>query len=368
MTASDDPLQPAADPPRFDLDRRVEAALQLRLGVTSSRLLDAWLKGYESDTSKATMRRAARAIARGLFRNSELDETSAPWILLAHPAAPEVLTEYRDRLLKAVRSLERGDQGEPGAPEKMTRATANLRLNALRAILRTAWKLGVFDREQLDRVLEAAESVTDRRALPTTQTARETDFERMAESSDDETNSGALDRAILALLCSGLRRAEATTARWEHLHQVAGALALRVHGKGGKQRDVYPPQDALDVLEEWKVRSGSPTEGAILRPVNKGDRIAADGPITPEGLAQRVKKRALKAGVTVRPMHAYRRHFVTEALRAGLDPLVVARLVGHADPRTTMAYDRRGAEEDAACARQLGRGRFRSGSAGQASA
>ena len=47
-----------------------------------------------------------------------------------------------------------------------------------------------------------------------------------------------------------------------------------------------------------------------------------------------------------------------EALRAGLDPLVVARLAGHADPRTTMAYDRRGAEDDAAKARKIGRGRF----------
>jgi len=51
---------------------------------------------------------------------------------------------------------------------------------------------------------------------------------------------------------------------------------------------------------------------------------------------------------------------------AGLEPLVVARVVGHADPRTTMAYDRRGAEEDAARARELGRGRFRSGLARRA--
>ena len=61
------------------------------------------------------------------------------------------------------------------------------------------------------------------------------------------------------------------------------------------------------------------------------DRYAAD---------RTVKRLARRAGITKRSPHSLRHSFITAALDAGVPLRDVQEAASHADPRTTMRYDR----------------------------
>ena len=79
---------------------------------------------------------------------------------------------------------------------------------------------------------------------------------------------------------------------------------------------------------------GERTAGPIFLGVNGGrmDRYAAD---------RTVKRLARRAGITKRiSPHSLRHSFITAALDAGVPLRDVQEAASHADPRTTMRYDR----------------------------
>ena len=69
------------------------------------------------------------------------------------------------------------------------------------------------------------------------------------------------------------------------------------------------------------------------------DRLSS---ISPAAIARIVNKRAAEAGVSAFSPHDMRRTFAGDLLDAGADISTVQKLMGHADPRTTASYDRRG--------------------------
>lgn len=142
--------------------------------------------------------------------------------------------------------------------------------------------------------------------------------------------NGVRDRSILlTLLDSGTRAAELLALDIGDLNQVSGALLIR-YGKGRKSRTVFVGRLTRRALRAWlKVRGVEPgglfvTEG--------GSRLTYDG------LRSMVVRRAKKAGIEPPQLHAFRRAFAINMLRAGVDIYSLQALMGHADLQVLRRY------------------------------
>ena len=140
------------------------------------------------------------------------------------------------------------------------------------------------------------------------------------------------DHALIALLAmNGLRIAEALGADIDKLDMDRGHRTLKIVRKGGKRVTIpLAPRTgrALDLY------IGERTTGPIFLGANgqRMDRYAAD---------RTVKRLARRAGITKRiSPHSLRHSFITAALDAGVPLRDVQEAASHADPRTTMRYDR----------------------------
>ena len=136
---------------------------------------------------------------------------------------------------------------------------------------------------------------------------------------------------MLGLL--GLRIFEATGANIEALSEVHGHRVLRVHGKGDKIALVpLPPAvgRAIDRAVDDRDRGPDPAQPHAAR---------AWTATAPPAACARL---ADDAGVTLPRMHPHmlRHTYVTTMLDAGVDLRDVQIAARHADPRTTMRYDR----------------------------
>ena len=169
----------------------------------------------------------------------------------------------------------------------------------------------------------------------------------------DGTPAGIRDAALLALLYGvGLRRAEAAAADLTDLDTTdASTWALRVRGKGRRERLVYIGNGARDALNAWLELRGD-DEGPLFAPVDKAGRVRAGCGLTGRAIARRVELRSEQARIGRFSPHVLRRTFATRALDQGVDVATVADLMGHASLDTTRRYDRRGeqAKRDAMAA------------------
>jgi integrase/recombinase XerD len=142
----------------------------------------------------------------------------------------------------------------------------------------------------------------------------------------------ARDHALITLLAmNGLRIAEALGADIDSLDMDRGHRTLRIVRKGGKHVTIpLAPRAgrALDLYIDQRI------SGPIFLGANgaRMDRYAAD---------RTVKRLARRAGISKRiSPHSLRHSFITAALDAGVPLRDVQEAASHADPRTTMRYDR----------------------------
>jgi integrase len=156
-------------------------------------------------------------------------------------------------------------------------------------------------------------------------------FEALLSSARLSANPN--DFALVALLgLLGLRIFEAFAADIDHLGEEHGHRVLRVRGKGGKVVLIpLPPAVARAVERAVDGRDAGP----ILR-TNVGTRMDR------HAATRRLKHLAVTAGVRMPRMHQHmlRHTFVTTMLDAGVSLRDVQIAARHADPRTTMRYDR----------------------------
>jgi site-specific recombinase XerD len=156
-------------------------------------------------------------------------------------------------------------------------------------------------------------------------------FEALLTAARESTNPN--DFALVAMLgLLGLRIFETCAADIEDLGEEHGHRVLRVVGKGSKVVLVpLPPAvgRAIDRAVDGR------TAGPLLRNTRgaRTDRHAA---------TRRLRRLAQLAGVRLPRMHPHmlRHTLVTTMLDAGVDLRDVQIAARHADPRTTMRYDR----------------------------
>jgi integrase/recombinase XerD len=174
------------------------------------------------------------------------------------------------------------------------------------------------------------------RRLPKALTIEE--VERLLEAADfDQTTLALRDRALLELLyASGARISEAVGLDLDELDLEAGAV--RVRGKGGKERLVPVGRFARTALDAYVVRArpellrrGKGTPALLLN--------ARGGRLSRQAAWAVLQSVAEKAGLAaaVSP-HVLRHSFATHLLDGGADVRVVQELLGHASVTTTQVY------------------------------
>lgn len=147
------------------------------------------------------------------------------------------------------------------------------------------------------------------------------------------TSANRCDFALVTMLgLLGLRIFEATGSNIEDLGEEHGHRVLRVRGKGGKVVLVPLPPAVGRAIE--RCIDERPAGPILLS--SRGTRMDR------HCATRRLRRLAEQAGVKLPRMHPHmlRHTFVTTMLDAGVDLRDVQIAARHADPRTTMRYDR----------------------------
>ncbi len=220
--------------------------------------------------------------------------------------------------------------------ERYAPAAANKALSAVRGTLRAAWRLGLIDTDEYQRAIDVKNVRGSR--LPAGRALDAGEITALFRACADGTPAGARDAAAFALMFGcGLRRAEAVAVQAGDYDPESGAL--RVVGKGNKERTVYAMNGGRAAVNAWlAVRGDAP--GSLLTPVSQTGVVDVR-PMTAQAVMMRLRRRSWQASIGHCSPHDLRRSFVSTALESGADLTMVQQLAGHASPTTTARYDRR---------------------------
>jgi len=229
-------------------------------------------------------------------------------------------------------------------------ATANKHLAALRGTLKAAWRLGVMETDDYLRAVDLRPVSGSR--LPAGRSVEQSELSGLlAHCRADDSPAGVRDAAVIGLAyLSGARRAELVAL---HLADVdIEPAAIRVVGKGGKERLVPLSPTVGPLLEAWiALRGDSP--GPLFCRIDRAGNLRLGHGITGEAVRQILSRRARGAGVAAISPHDLRRTYAGDLLDAGADLPAVQQLMGHASPSTTSRYDRRGDKARRSAAERL---------------
>ena len=153
------------------------------------------------------------------------------------------------------------------------------------------------------------------------------------------------DRALLELLYgTGARISEAVGLDVDDLELVAADMrvpaAVRLAGKGGRQRVVPVGSYARAALEAYLVRA-RPAFAAAARQAPPSPAVflnARGGRLTRQGAWAVLRAAAGRADLAEVSPHTLRHSFATHLLDGGADVRVVQELLGHASVTTTQIY------------------------------
>jgi integrase/recombinase XerD len=175
------------------------------------------------------------------------------------------------------------------------------------------------------------------RKLPDTLSFHE--IEKILESIDHSSPSGARDRAILEVLySSGLRVSELTNLKISQVYLDIGFL--RIIGKGSKERLVPIGRDAAKYLQIYikEVRNN------VAQKIKKGyedfvflNKLGSN--LSRISVFTMIKTQVARAGVqkNVSP-HTFRHSFATHLIEGGADLRAVQEMLGHESITTTEIY------------------------------
>jgi integrase/recombinase XerD len=215
-------------------------------------------------------------------------------------------------------------------------ATVARKLSTLRSLFRTAEALGIVAESPLSNGLVRSPKVSNE-----SQTAGLTGQQARAllDAITGDGLTAKRDRAMVELILrTGLRRAEAVNADREDLGEERGHTVLTVTGKGGKRESVKVPVTAKRALDEYLAARADDHPALFVSHARNGH---AGERLSTKAVYRQVKHYAEKAGIekAITP-HSLRHTFVTLALDGGATVRQVQAAARHADPKTTIRYDR----------------------------
>jgi integrase/recombinase XerD len=270
-------------------------------------------------------------------------------------ASPQTIASYRDAFNLLLRFAERRTGRTPSALtlrdfdaplvlaflDDLERGrgnsprTRNARLAAIRSFLRYASLREPASMAVVQRVLAIPMKRFDRRVLGFL--SRE-EIEALLDAPDRSTWSGRRDAALFAFLYNtGARVSEATGVLVGDILGDRGS-AVRLRGKGRKERVVPLWKSTASQLRSWLERiDRSPRSPAF--PNRAGGRLSRSGveDRLAGALAAAAKRCPSLAGRRISP-HTLRHTTAMHLLQSGVAIEVIALWLGHEDPATTHHY------------------------------
>lgn len=218
-------------------------------------------------------------------------------------------------------------------------ATVNTYLSALKGVAKEAWMLRLMDVESFQHIRAVRNLRGSRlprgRALPPEEIRA-----LFVACEDDDSSIGMRDAAMLAVILGcGLRRSEAVGLDLSDV--VTGERALRVLGKGNKERLAYMPAGTWQRLRMWIDEVRGEKDGPLFTRIRRFDTLTSDR-LTDQAVYHVLQVRQRQAGIRKCAPHDLRRTFATAMLDNGEDLITVKDAMGHASVTTTQHYDRRG--------------------------
>lgn len=218
-------------------------------------------------------------------------------------------------------------------------ATINTYLSALKGVAREAWMLKLMDVESFQHIHAVRNLRGSRlprgRALPAEEIRQ-----LFVVCETDRSSLGPRDAAMLAVLLGcGLRRSELVGLSLSDV--VMNERALKVLGKGNKERLAYMPAGTWQRLLIWIEQVRGETPGPLFTRIRRFDTLTNDR-LTDQAVYHVLKIRQQQAGIAKCAPHDLRRTFATTMLEYGEDLITVKDAMGHSSVTTTQQYDRRG--------------------------
>jgi site-specific recombinase XerD len=138
----------------------------------------------------------------------------------------------------------------------------------------------------------------------------------------------------LTMLLCGLRSLEVIQLKVSDVNFQQSSLT--VSGKGRRQRIVPMPFRLMQIFEKYleleRPNTNEENFFVILQGNKKGKRMSR------EGLRNSFRYRRSKTGITDANPHRFRHTFASDMAKSGVPLTTIQKLLGHADPRTTLIY------------------------------
>ena len=165
----------------------------------------------------------------------------------------------------------------------------------------------------------------------------------LLQSIDTSTTVGLRDRAILAVLIYTAARVGAVASLTMTSFANDGTqYTLRFAEKGGKSREIPVRHDVERMLLDY-IQAAAINSGPLFRTAIRKTKMLTSRSMTGSDICRMMKRRLKDAGLPTHfSPHSCRVATVTNLLEQNQSLEAVQHLAGHADPRTTRLYDRRG--------------------------
>jgi len=241
--------------------------------------------------------------------------------------------------------------------EEYAASTVNKHLSGIKGTLEAAYKLGQIGGEQYRKATDVKSIKSEAEPAGRMLSAEEIGT-LLRACTDDPSPAGARDAAMIALWAvAGPRRAEIVKLDLRDYNPETGAVKVR-KAKGNKDRTIYIANEARQAMGDWLAIRGA-IEGPLFVPVHQSGRMRVSR-MTPQAVYDILQKRAAEAGVVNVSPHDLRRTAISNLIEA-TDLSTAQKIAGHADPKTTTRYDRRGerAKREAAAKLRLNYEGFR---------
>ena len=213
--------------------------------------------------------------------------------------------------------------------------TRNLRLTAIRSFMRHASLRIPAALPVAQRVLAISTKRFDR---PTLGFLTREEVDALLDAPDRGTWSGQRDAVLFTVLYNtGARVSEAIGLRIADV-LLERACALRLHGKGRKDRVVPLWKNTAALLRSWFVRIDQNPDAPVF-PNRAGKPLSRSGVENRLRVAiTKASRRCPSLGERRISPHTLRHTTAMHLLQSGVDITVIALWLGHEDPTTTHLY------------------------------